>query len=164
MDSNVSLNSEFKGEIDQYIKFDIAEQSFGIDVLSSREIVRAEEITTIPDSPKFVKGVIDLRNEIVPIISLQEHFNLSAKKEDEKCGDKIIIISLDDTLMGLEVDEVEEIIKITADEIQQAPEITRKYKQDYIKGVAKLDESLLVILAVHKIFSREEINKIKEIE
>lgn len=166
VDSRVESGG-FKGDIDQYIKFDIADQTFGIDVLSSREIVRAEEITVIPDSPDFVKGVIDLRNEIVPIISLQERFNMAFGGEDnhkENKEKKIIIIAIDDTLLGLEVSEVEEIVKITSEEIQKAPEITRKFKKDYIKGVAKLEDSLLVILAVDRIFSGDEIEEIKGIE
>ncbi len=165
MNSSVRTYSEDKveGGIKQYIKFKIGKQSFGIDVLQSREIVRTEEITEIPDSPDFVKGVIDLRNEIVPIVSLEERFNMSFSGKNESDEEKIIIISIDGTLLGLEVNEVEEIVKITAAEIQQAPEITKKYKKDYIKGVAKLDDGLLVILAVQKIFSREEINKIKKI-
>ena len=159
MNTSVMSNSE---EINQYIKFKIGRQSFGIDVLSSREIVRVEDITVIPDSPDFVKGVIDLRNEIVPIVSLSERFNMSVEEEDGE--EKIIIISIDDTLLGLEVSEVKEIVKIAINELQEAPEITRKYKRDYIKGVAKLDDSLLVILAVQKIFSSKEIDKIKEIK
>jgi len=163
VDSRVNSGG-FKGDIDQYIKFDIADQTFGIDVLSSREIVRAEEITVIPDSPDFVKGVIDLRNEIVPIVSLQERFNMAVGGEDKQKEKKIIIIAIDDTLLGLEVNEVEEIVKITSEEIQKAPEITRKFKKDYIKGVAKLEDSLLVILAVQKIFSGDEIEEIKGIK
>src|SRR6056297_800433 len=108
VDSRVNSGG-FKGDIDQYIKFDIADQTFGIDVLSSREIVRAEEITVIPDSPDFVKGVIDLRNEIVPIVSLQERFNMAVAGGGDKHREKkIIIIAIDDTLLGLEVNEVEE--------------------------------------------------------
>jgi len=148
----------------QYIKFVTGEQAFGIDVLSSREIVREENITNIPESPDFVKGVIDLREEIVPIVNLEKLFNTKLSTDEEINEKKIIIIKVEGTLIGLEVDSVEEIIEIKNDTIKKAPSITKKYSKDYIQGVASHDDELFIILDVKNIFSSEEIEKIKNVK
>ena len=148
----------------QYIKFKTGNQAFGIDVLNSREIVREEEITSIPDSPEFVKGVIDLREEIVPIVNLQELFNIKEEDVKEVKEKKIIIIKVDGTLIGLEVNKVDEIIEIDKKTIKDAPSITKRYNKDYIKGVANHDDKLFIILDVNRIFSEEEIKKIKNVK
>lgn len=147
----------------QYIKFQTGNQAFGIDVLNSREIVREEEITCIPDSPDFVRGVIDLREEIVPIVNLQKLFSINTSAEEVR-EKKIIIIKVDDTLIGLQVNRVDEIIEINKDIIKEAPSITKKYDKDYIKGVANHDDKLFIILDVNRIFSAEEIKKIKDVK
>ncbi len=149
---------------DQYIKFVTGEQAFGIDVLSSREIVREEDITSIPESPDFVKGVIDLREEIVPIVNLEKLFNTKLSSDEKVNEKKIIIIKVENTLIGLEVDRVEEIIEIKNDEIKKAPSITKKYNKDYIQGVASHDDELFIILDVKNIFSEEEVEKIKNVK
>ena len=147
----------------QYIKFKTGNQAFGIDVLNSREIVREEEITCIPDSPDFVRGVIDLREEIVPIVNLQELFNINTLEEEVK-EKKIIIIKVDGTLIGLQVNRVDEIIEINKETIKDAPSITKKYNKEYIEGVANHEDKLFIILDVNRIFSAEEIKKIKDVK
>ncbi len=164
MEAYTKAEGNKKTVSNQYIKFVIGEQAFGIDVLSSREIVREEDITSIPESPNFVKGVIDLREEIVPIVNLEKLFNTKLSINEEIKEKKIIIIKVDDTLIGLEVDQVEEIIEIKHDTIKKAPSITKKYNKEYIQGVANHDDELFIILDVKNIFSSEEVEKIKNVK
>ncbi|HKL12609.1 MAG TPA: chemotaxis protein CheW [Halanaerobiales bacterium] len=164
MEAYTNMEQDVKNNVTgQYIKFQTGKQAFGIDVLSSREIVREEGITSIPDSPNFVKGVIDLREEIVPIVNLEELFNIKEIKQEVK-EKKIIIIKVDGTLIGLEVNKVDEIIEIEKETIKEAPSITKKYNKHYIKGVANHNDQLFIILDVNNIFSEEEIKKIKDVK
>lgn len=148
----------------QFIKFETGSQSFGIDVLNSREIVREEKITRIPESPDFVKGVIDLREEIVPIVNLKNLFGITGLKNNSENEKKIIIIKVDGVLIGLEVNKVDEIIEVALETIKDAPSITKNYAKNYIKGVANHNNNLIIILDVNNIFSSEEIKKIKKVQ
>src|SRR6056297_2517678 len=162
MDTYTEVDQKNKSKSKQYIKFETGNQAFGINVLNSREIVMESEITSIPESPDYVKGVINLREEIVPIVNLDKLFNI--KLSDESVEEKkIIIIKVDGTLIGLQVDGVDEIIEIENSRIKDAPSITKKYGKDYIQGVAKHNERLFIILDVNNIFSSDEIEEIKEI-
>ncbi|MDZ7672928.1 MAG: chemotaxis protein CheW [Halanaerobiales bacterium] len=162
MDTYTEANNKTQAKSRQYIKFETGNQAFGINVLNSREIVMESEITSIPESPDFVKGVINLREEIVPIVNLDKLFNI--KLSDENIEEKkIIIIKVEETLIGLEVDGVDEIIEIENNRIKSAPSITKKYNKDYIRGVANHNDKLFIILDVNNIFSSDEIEEIKEI-
>lgn len=158
MSKKIDVNGDFK----QFIVFKIGQQNFGIDVLESREIILAEEITIVPDAPDFVEGIIDLRGEMVPIIDLARRLNL--KKESSNNLNKVIIISLnEENLLGIKVDEVDEIVRIASKEIANTPEITKNVDRDYILGVAKSNDGLLVLLNFDQVFSIEVVEELSEI-
>ena len=144
----------------QFIVFVLDDQDYGINVLDSREIITAENLTILPDSPDFIKGIINLREEIIPIIDLTRRFNLENTLNEEES--KVIIISVNNTLIGLAVEEVKEILRVDTENISDPPEMTQNIKKNYIKGIARLEERLLILLDIDEIFSREEIEKIEE--
>jgi purine-binding chemotaxis protein CheW len=146
----------------QLIVFSLNKQDFAIDVLESREIIKADNITVIPDMPEFIEGVIQLREDIVPIVNLAKRFSLKA--DNEKIYDQVIIVSIDDRLIGIKVSDIKGIVRVKVDNIDNIPEIIRNINRDYIKGVAKLEDGLLVILDISKVFSRNEINLLQKIE
>jgi len=149
-------------EIKQYIEFEISDQIFGIDVLNSREIIKPQEITILPDSPEFVEGIINLREEIIPIINLEKKFNIRSNK-NKVINRQVIIITINKLLIGLKVNEVNGIIRINNKKIKDIPGITQKLNKNYIKGVASLDKGLLIILDINNIFSKEEIKQLKKV-
>jgi purine-binding chemotaxis protein CheW len=146
----------------QLIVFSLNKQDFAIDVLESREIIKADNITVIPDMPEFIEGVIQLREDIVPIVNLAKRFSLKA--DHEKIYDQVIIVSIDERLIGIRVSDIKGIVRVKVDNIDNIPEIIRNINRDYIKGVAKLEDGLLVILDISKVFSRNEINLLQKIE
>ena len=156
--TNIKTNQES----DQYIIFTLNNQEFGINVLEGREIITARNLTAIPESPDFVKGIINLRNKIIPIIDLNLRFNLQSEIKREE--DKVIIISLSNTLIGLRVKEVEEIIRIQKNKISEAPDITKGVKKDYIQGIARMEDRLLILINIESIFKQEEIKKLQNME
>jgi len=159
----VNKNKNLDHDLSQYVVFSLKDQKFGINVLESREIITIEEgLTNIPDSPSFVKGVINLRKEIIPIIDTEKKFGLNS--DVDFADKKVIIVSIQENLVGLLVDEVIEILRVEKELISDAPEIVKNIKQKYISGIAKLEDRLLVLLDTKKLFSNKEIEKINNMD
>lgn len=162
----ISENEELeqKTKEKQYITFYARGQFFGVDIMQTREIVNLEETTEIPNAPEFVRGVVDLRGEIVPIVLLDERLSLTDNKENSLRGneERIIIVSLKDTLIGLQVDEVEGIINLSTANIKDAPELAQGINRSFVRGVGKLDDKLVIILNLDSILTTEEIEQLED--
>ncbi len=138
----------------QVVAFKVGKEEYGVEISVVQEIVRYQEITKIPDTPEFVEGIVNLRGIIIPIIDLKKRF----KKEDAGESEQkvIIIVNLNDTLVGLTVDNVSEILRIQEKEIDPPPPIIAGISRKYIKGIAKMDKRLIIILDIEKILSEGE--------
>ncbi len=146
----------------QYIVFVIGKEEFGVDVKQAREIITTTDFTIIPKVPQFVKGVINLRGEIIPIIDLRKKLDLAGETSaDDK---KVIIVELDHCLIGMQVDDVKEMIRINLDDIVEAPSIIKGIKRDYVSGVGKLQDKLLILLNLTCILSEQEMQIIDEMD
>lgn len=157
-------NNTIQQEEKQFVVFNIGEEKFGVDVNQIRQIIPVMEFTVIPNSPSFVKGVINLRGDIIPIIDLGKKLSLNREKSLEEKG-KIIIVELDKTTnVGMLVDTVTEMIRINADEIATNSEIMKLVNTDYLQGVAKIDDHLLILLNLNKILSTQELLELGNIE
>ncbi|HKL74564.1 MAG TPA: chemotaxis protein CheW [Halanaerobiales bacterium] len=163
--SNFSDKSEDNSaSVNQYVVFVIDEQNFGVDITQAKEIINQTELTSIPNAPDFVEGVTNLRGEIVPIINLDKRLGIN--NFDRKKESKIIIVEFENTLVGMEVEDVEGIIRLNTENIGKAPKITQGVNQEYISGVGKLDDDnkLLILLDLNKILTRDEIKQLENIE
>src|SRR5690554_2276830 len=159
---NKSQKTEQREE-KQFIVFTIGDERFGVDVNQAREIIPSTDITRVPNSRDFVTGVINLREEIIPIIDLQKKLALnmsSARDIDEK----IIIIELDNSLIGMEVDNVSEMLRLSISDIAAPPKIVKGINRNYLSGVGKLEDKLLILLDLSKILSAEEIEELDKME
>jgi len=140
--------------------FRLADEEYATEITQTREIIKHSEITKIPTAPKFIKGILNLRGQIIVILDLRERFNLPAEESEH-----IIITDAGKSTFGIIVDKVTEIVKVEKDEIKDAPRIiSSKIHMDYIKGVAVLDERILIILDLQKILNDEELSKVIEEE
>ena len=147
----------------QYIMFTVGEQQFGVEIMQTREIINMTELTDMPSSPDFVKGVVNLRGEIVPIVDLEKKLMIDEDGQTEKEG-RIIVVSIDDNLVGMQVNQVEGIIRLNNEDIGQAPELSRGIKRNYIKGVGKLEDKLLIILDLASVLTPEEVEELEDFE
>jgi len=146
---------ELKEERIQLVSFKIGNEEHGINVLKVREIIRMSNITRVPNTPGYIEGVINLRGKVIPIISLRNKFNLPEAEVDSRT--RIIVMDMDNELMGFIVDSVAEVIRIAINEIQPPPPIvTSGIDQECISGVINHGERLLVLLNLEKMFSSEE--------
>lgn len=145
----------------QLVGFIIGEELFGVDILTVQEIIREAAITPIPDAPDFLEGVINLRGNIIPVIDLRKRLKLVPP--DQLDADIwIIILSVDGRLTGFVVDRVTKVLNVPEASIKPPPDIVvAGLKSQYIRGVCKLDQRLLILLDFSRILMVEEIKKLK---
>ncbi|HOQ16475.1 MAG: chemotaxis protein CheW [Epulopiscium sp.] len=136
-------------EVRQFIVFKLGNEEYGIDILNVQNIERVLSITRVPKAPFFIKGVINLRGEIIPVMSLRLKFNLEA---DEYTDDtRIIIVKIDDNQIGMIVDEVKEVLQLTADSIesvQGVSGINTDINLSFIQGVGKVNNHIVTLLNI----------------
>jgi len=152
--------SEEESKIIQLIVFNLGDEEYGANINQVREIIRTGNITPIPDSPDFIKGVSNVRGEIPVIIDLKERFFLPVRKDvDNK---HIVMTERDKSVFGLLVDEVTEVLRIPQTDIKPAPEIVTRIDREYVNGVITLDNRLIILLDLHKVLSPEELARLTE--
>lgn len=138
---------------DKYLTFNLGEEGYGIDISHVIEIIGIQSITHVPDVPAFIKGIINLRGTIIPVLDVRTRF----KKEEVTYTDRtcIIVIQIDTTQIGLIVDKVAEVLAIPSEQIVAPPELTQ-HTNRYIKGIGKTDQDVKLILDCHKLLIEEE--------
>ncbi|EFK95277.1 CheW protein [sediment metagenome] len=148
-------------EILQLVSFNIGTEEFGIDILKVQEINRMVDITRVPRAPEFVEGIINLRGKVIPIIDVRKRFNMELAEQDKNT--RIVVVDIAGQIMGMVVDSVSEVLRIPASTIEPTPEVVSSIDSDYIRGVAKLEDRLLIYLDLSKILSSEERRTLAQI-
>ncbi len=144
----------------QVVGFYLGEDEYALNINCVREIQAMTDIRKVPKAPQFVEGVINLRGHIVPIIDLRKRFDLASSLS--KASDKILIVELDKNLVGMIVDNVSEVMRFYTDEIEKTPPMfSANIDSQYIQGVAKMDEKLIILLNVVRLLSFEEQSVLK---
>lgn len=136
------------------VTFRVGKSEYAINIMQAREIIKMEKITIIPNSPSFIEGVINLRGNIIPVIDLKKRFGLEEVQGEVNTG--IIIVKIEDMDMGIIIDSVSKVISIPKSDIEPPPPVLSGIQQKYIKGVAKVDEKLLVVLDLDNMLSVQD--------
>jgi len=145
----------------QLVTFKLENDEFGVDILKVQEINRMMSITKIPNAPSFTEGVINLRGKIIPIIDLRKKLGFIGKDYDKST--RIIVVELDGIVLGFVVDSVSEVLRIPRDTIEPPPSIIGNVESDFVEGVGKLQDRLLILLELKKIFTNTERKGIEKI-
>lgn len=144
----------------QLVIFRLAGEEFGLDISQVREIVRLQDITPMPKAPEFIRGVTNLRGQIIAVMDLAKRFGLKEAADGEKT--RIVICEIRNNAVGLIVDEVPEVIRISSENIEPTPQMLEtQIHTDFIKGVGKLEGRLVIILDADKILSPQEAETLK---
>jgi purine-binding chemotaxis protein CheW len=143
---------------DKYITFILNNEEYAIEIFYVVEIIGIQKITTIPDQPEFIKGIINLRGNIIPILDIRTRFNIDRLEYDERTC--IIVVDIEGSQMGLIVDEVSEVLDISSENIAPPPQTSKKTKSRYIKGIGKVGQRVIIILDTEKILLEEELMEI----
>ncbi len=138
----------------QFVVFRLGKEEYGVNIMQVKEIVTYKEPTKVPNTPDFIEGIINLRGQIIPIVSLKKRFNISGESINDET--RIIVMNLDSKQVGFIVDAASEVRTISEEDIENAPDIVAGIERKYITGIGKIGEKILILLDLDKLFSKEE--------
>ncbi len=158
------VKPEVKAKAGKYLTFALADEEYGLEILKVREIIGYMEITSVPQTPEYVKGVINLRGKVIPVIDLRAKFGMKTTEvTDQTC---IIVVEIQhdgQTLStGIVVDRVQEVLDIQQEDIEDAPQFDSTVNTDFIMGIGKIEESVKILLDINTILNCEELSKLQE--
>ena len=145
---------------EKYLAFILDNESYGIEILRVREIIGLMDVTTVPQTPEYMKGVINLRGKVIPVIDLRLKFSMQEKEHtDETC---VIVVEVNNTSIGIIVDSVSEVLEITRGEIEESPHFGQDIDTSYIMGLGKVKEKIVILLDIEEILSSEELDMVNQ--
>ena len=148
----------------KYLTFSLEKEEYGIGILKVKEIIGMMPITSIPRTPAFVKGVINLRGKVIPVLDLRAKFEMETIAYTERTCIIVVEIDSDEAtiLIGIVVDAVCEVLNIREEEVEETPKFGTRLKHDYILGMAKRDGGVKILLNIDRVLSSEEITEIAQ--
>jgi purine-binding chemotaxis protein CheW len=150
----------------QYLTFNLADEVFAVDVGRVREILEITNITKVPQTPDFMRGVINLRGSVVPVIDMRLKFGMSETERTVNTCIVVVEVQMDGetTVLGALADSVQEVIDMEPEQIEAAPHIGTHLNTDFIKGMGKHDDRFVMILDIDKVFSDSEMAAVQEFD
>ena len=146
----------------KYLTFVLAEEEYGLEILKVREIIGLMEITAVPRTPHHIKGVINLRGKVIPVIDLRLKFEMTeAEHTEETC---VIVVDVSGVEMGILVDKVSEVQDIVAGDIDDAPSFGTDVNTEFILGMGKAQDKVTILLDISKVLAGEDVSEISEME
>ncbi|MDH5229330.1 MAG: chemotaxis protein CheW [Gammaproteobacteria bacterium] len=147
-----------KGEVIRWVTFQLAKETYGINVTQVREVLRFTEIAPVPGAPHYVLGIINLRGNVVTVIDTRNRFGLESKEIDD--SSRIVIIEVDGQEVGILVDSVAEVVDLAVADIEPAPNVGNEDAARYIQGVTSLEGQLLILVDLNRLLSEEELQEV----
>jgi purine-binding chemotaxis protein CheW len=161
MNNQAAENSADMSELaGKYLTFHLGDEGYGLEILKVQEIIGMLEITKIPQTPNYVKGVINLRGKVIPVIDLRLKFGMPEQELTRKTCIIVVQIQKNDTalIIGIVVDEVSEVLNISGEQIEAAPSLGMQVNTHFILGMAKTESAVKILLDIDKVLSAEEMN------
>lgn len=149
----------------QYLSFHLSEELFALDISKVREVIEFTSVTKVPQTPEFLRGVINLRGGVVPVVDLKTKFGMG---KTEKTINTCVIISEvnikgDTVVLGAMTDAVDEVFDLLPENIEPSPRIGTQLNTEFLKGMGKKDEEFILILDIDKVFSMDEIDLVQQV-
>lgn len=144
---------------DKYLSFFLAEEEYGFEILKVQEIIGLLPITRVPRTPGFIRGVVNLRGKIIPVMDLRLKFGMeTVEATEETC---IIVVEAEGVQIGVLVDSVSEVLDIRHDQVEEAPDFGTEVDTDYILGIGKAEDGVKLLLDIDRVFSAGEIQGLR---
>ena len=142
----------------KYLTFSMADEEYGIEIEKIKEIIGMMQITTVPQTPEFVKGVINLRGKVIPVVDLRARFGMESIDYTERTCIIVVEIQVQSgtVMIGIVVDAVSEVLNIKGDDIEETPTFGAKLNTDYILGMAKMEGGVKILLDIDRVLSGDE--------
>lgn len=153
--------SQANGPAQEYLTFTLGREEYAIDILRVQEIRGYDQVTAIANAPPFIKGVINLRGAIVPIVDLRIKFNLGSVEYNEQTV--VIILNLDRRVVGIVVDGVSDVLMLNAGQIRPAPEFGATLSTEYLTGLGTVDERMLILVDIEKMMTSDEMALVEKV-
>lgn len=141
------------------VSFTLAGEEYAVEITKVKEIILVEGITRVPQMPDFIEGIINLRGSVIPVVDLRKRFDLACEVNGEDT--RIVIARMDERIVGLIVDTVSQVMKIPNDQIQPPPDTIAGIAGEYLQGVGKMDDRMIILLDIEKVFREEELEELQ---
>ncbi len=157
----VAVKKETSDLEGKFLTFVLSKEEYGIEILSVREIIGLMDITSVPQTPDYMKGVINLRGKVIPVIDLRLKFAMQEEEHtQETC---VIVVEVDGTSIGIIVDSVSEVSDIEGEEIEVAPRFGQGIDTSFIMGLGKVKEKIIILLDIATVLSAEELEMVEQL-
>jgi purine-binding chemotaxis protein CheW len=143
------------------VGFRIGRETFGVPISLVHEIVRVPEITAVPEAPAFVEGVINLRGKIVSIVDLRKRFGEKEITQNKK--NRILVVEVESKMVGLIVDAASEVLRMSAEQVENPPNVFEDGELNYVTGVGKLKDRLIILVELTKVLQKGELKRLGEL-
>lgn len=150
----------------KYLTFHLGKEEYGLEILKVREIIGMMNVTSVPRTPDFIRGVINLRGKVIPVVEIRGKFQLEAVDDTEKTCIIVVQVNRDDTkvTMGIIVDEVSEVLDIDRSQLEPSPQFGTSINTDFILAMGRVEEKLIMLLDVDQVLSSGELETLGQIE
>ena len=150
------------GREEQFVVFRLGEETYGLDIGAVQEIIVWQPVTRVPRTPEFMEGIINLRGHVIPVIDLRRRFGLPAEARGRTT--RIVVVEIGEMTVGFVVDAVSEVIRIPEDAIEPPSDIIAGVSSEFIRGIARLDQQLIILLNPERILERTEQETLVEVQ
>ncbi|OOC11366.1 chemotaxis protein CheW [Thioalkalivibrio halophilus] len=155
------VESMAKADTAPYVTFSLADETYAIDVLQVQEVLKVSDIAPVPGVPDYILGIINLRGNVVTVIDARRRMGLEDREPDD--ASRIVIIDVDDQNVGILVDSVSEVVRISPDSVEAAPEVGNDESSRFIQGVTSTEAGLTILVDLNKLLSDEEWAQLREL-
>lgn len=149
------------GQQRQLVVFDLGDEAYGVDIYQVREIIRVPDITRVPRTPDYVEGVINLRGGVIPVLNLRRRFDMGLEGASDDA--RIVIVELEDQLVGMRVDGVSEVLRIEGEQVEPPSPYIVNVDSQFVTGIARLDEQLVILLDLNRVLMRDEREQLQAV-
>src|ERR1700716_3305273 len=152
--SETVVDAVIGGDERQLVVFQLGAELYGVEISRVHEIIRLQKVTTVPRAPTFVEGVINLRGKVIPVVDLRKRFGLATA--DHTRATRIVVVEIGDQVVGMIVDGVSEVLRVQASTVEPPSPVVAGIDSEYLHGIAKLPERLVIMLDLDRVLAREE--------
>ena len=155
------MNKENSYTEKQLVLFGLDKEIYGVDISTVHEIIRMQPVTKVPKAPFYVEGIINLRGRVIPVVDIRKRFGLDCVEQTQ--DSRIVVVDIGGTTIGMIVDEVTEVMRIPSDSIEPRSDIVAAGDSDYLLGIARVGEQMVILLDLNKLLPKSEVSGLGDV-